>query len=207
MLPTKSNRGRLPLPNEILKVGRGCLHHPFQENMAFKMSNPTLMALSLKSWKWSNISKSKESCFESVTLYQSPKLERRQKRDQNKQTNKHKTLHRTIHSPSGAWRQNWTKDASFMMERRSNFFHLSTETRRIQSHSEGSWDPKQPEGSNPMQKGLDVFSGTPPVVLLHVCLDCVQALTDSGPTYRRMSKAERYRMKVNTENLLTDSRL
>lgn len=83
-------------------------------------------------------------------------------------TNKHKSLLRTIHSPSGAWRQNGTKDASFMMECRSDPFHLSTETRGIQSHSEGPWDPKQPQGSNPMQKNLDVFSGTPPVVLLHV---------------------------------------
>lgn len=92
MLPTKSNRGRLPLPNEILKVGRGCLHHPFQENMAFKMSNPTLMALSLKSWKWCNVTKSRSHAL-SLSHYTSLlNWKEDKKRDQNKQTNiKHYT--------------------------------------------------------------------------------------------------------------------
>lgn len=65
-----------------------------------------------------------------------------------------------------------------------------------------------------IKRVLRCLSGTPPVVLLCICVDCYRLLRTmvhlkkniQSAHLKRIYKADRYEMKVNTENLSTDWR-
>lgn len=125
---------------------------------------------------------SKKLYFESIPLHQSHKSERGCTKDKNKMA------HRTRESP-GVWRQNWNWDVTRSIP------HVYLQ---------------KLERSTLIQKGPGNFSpGTPPVIFFfwHIHVDYLQALTDSGPIYRRIYKTERHKWSLNTQNSLAGWRL
>lgn len=142
------------------------------------------MALSLKSSKCSYI-KVKE-----VMLWVWPT-----KSERGRTIDKNKTAHRTMAS---IWRlgaklnQRWQPQAVLWVwptclstEWKPRCWehpaHLSTETKEIHSHTEGPGD---------------ISAGTPPVIFRYICVDNLQALTNSGPIYRRISRRERHKTEL-----------